>query len=90
MILALAGVALFFFAILCGPNILIQAMAKHKAKTEGVEYEPICKQVKTKCPECGLMNDEELGFCPGCGNVFAREVTKEVPTGLAVRHPRYV
>ncbi len=89
MLIALAGIALLFFAIICGPNLLVEAVARHKAKVEGTEYEPICKPIKFACPECGFMVEENYGFCSRCGGMFAKEVRREIPVTITVVHDRF-
>jgi predicted nucleic acid-binding Zn ribbon protein len=89
MLLSLAGIALLFFVIICGPNILIESMARHRAKVTGVEYEPICKPIKSKCPECGSMVEEDYGFCERCGGMLAKEIRREIPVNMTVVHDRF-
>jgi predicted nucleic acid-binding Zn ribbon protein len=88
LIAALAGIALLFFTIICVPNILMEALARRKARKEGVEYEPLCKPIKFHCPECGFMDEEDYGFCSRCGGMFAKEVRREVPITMNVTHER--
>jgi predicted nucleic acid-binding Zn ribbon protein len=89
MLIAIAGIALLFFIIICGPNLFLEAMARHKAKMEGIEYEPICKPIKFACPECGFMVEEDYGFCSKCGGLFAREIRREIPVTINMVHKRF-
>jgi hypothetical protein len=82
---ALAGIAILLFSFICLPNIIIEMLAKHKAKVDGVEYEPICKPFTFNCPDCGVMVEEDFGFCSKCGKVFAKDMKVGTPK-ISIHH----
>ena len=88
LFLALCGVAVLFFLIICAPGILCESLKKHTAIINGVPYETK-KPIKFNCPDCGVMVEEDYGFCSKCGKVFTPEIRKGIPGPTSVRHIRY-
>jgi len=89
LVMTLAGIAALFFVVIYAPALLARALKKSEAKAAGVEYVPVREPVKERCPDCGVMVEEDFGFCSACGKVFVKKMNREVPVGLTVHHPRY-
>ena len=88
MFLAMCGIAVLFFLIICAPGILSESFKKHQAVVNGVPYETK-KPIKVNCPDCGVMVEEDYGFCSKCGKVFTPEIRKGIPSPMSVGHIRY-